>query len=122
MSLLPPCSSRYVLNFTYLEWGTWDVRRGLAWLRLGVWRVNSLKDTEGQRTCPLCGEDDSWLHILANCSASEDLRQRYLPNRFNDSNRGVLASCELLGKEEWLEATGKFLSRVRHRRENKMLG
>ncbi|PSN40327.1 hypothetical protein C0J52_22682 [Blattella germanica] len=68
-------------------------------------------DVEGRRTCPLCGEEDSWLHILANCSASEDLRQRYLPNRFNDSNRGVLASCELLGKEEWLEATGKFLSR-----------
>ena len=107
---------------TYLEWGTWDVRRGLAWLRLGVWRVNSFKDAEGRRTCPLCGEEDSWLHILANCSASEDLRQRYLPNRFNDSNRGVLASCELLGKEEWLEATGKFLSRVRHRRENNMLG
>ena len=31
--------------------------------------------------------------VLANCSASEDLRQLYLPNRFNDSNRGVLASC-----------------------------
>ncbi|PSN43784.1 hypothetical protein C0J52_20187, partial [Blattella germanica] len=80
---------------TYLEWGTWDVRRGLAWLRLGVWRVNSFKDAEGQRKCPLCGEVDSWLHKLANCSAFDDLRQRFPPKGQNDPPTSKLLETEL---------------------------
>ena len=110
-----------------LEWGKEQYigkvskvsKLGLAWIRLGAWRMIKITDENGMRVCPLCKGEESWFHILANCEGLENWREKYLPLSFMESNREQRECLELLTGKYVEEGIGKFLIKARQLRFEK---
>jgi hypothetical protein len=53
-------------------------RRGMAWWRLGIWKLRGSRKGVEKGTCPLClGEEDT-KHILLECPETNDWRTEML--------------------------------------------
>ena len=114
----------FVTRYTYIGCGSvhsvFCFEGAIAWLRLGGWMAHHLRNESGNRLCPLCNEQDSWEHIVADCPETELLRWQLLPNRFLMSERGRLACWDLIMGYESGNGICKYLVKVRKVREEKI--
>ena len=97
-----------------------EERGAIAWLRLGGWMAHHLRNESDIRLCPLCNEQDSWEHIVANCPETELLRWQLLPERFLRSECGRLACWDLIWGYESGNGICKYLVKVRKIRGEKI--
>ena len=96
-----------------LEWGRekyidcldGEDRGAIAWLRFRGWMIHYL--------CPLRNEQDSWVHIVANCPENERLRWQLPSERYLMSECGRLEYWDLIPGYESGNEICKYLVKVR---------
>ena len=104
----------------YINYLDGKEKGGHCLLRLEGWMALHLRNESGIRPRPLCNGQDTWEHIVANCSETERLRWQLLPERFLMSERGRLASWDFIWGYESGNGICKYLVKVRKVRGRKL--
>jgi len=61
--------------------GTSNERRGLTWLRLGIWKVKCKRRSVGKGRCLLYKEEENVVHILLRSNEIQRWREVFLDNK-----------------------------------------
>ncbi|KAJ4429544.1 hypothetical protein ANN_21713 [Periplaneta americana] len=61
----------------YVRLNSREERTGMAWWRLGIWRLKNRRGNVEKDKCPLCGLAEDAVHIALKCQATNDLRHSW---------------------------------------------
>jgi hypothetical protein len=97
----------------YIDCCNRNERRGMAWCRLGIWKLRGSRKGVEKETCPLCLGKEDTKHILLECLETENWRTEMLCKRWVDINEEVvyrkMLSCT---NKMMVKNMGKFLFTV----------
>jgi hypothetical protein len=65
----------------YIEACTQEVRRGMGWRKMGIWRLKGVRENTEQGMCPMCNKEGGWSHIL-RCEGTRCWREELVDKRF----------------------------------------
>jgi hypothetical protein len=65
-------------------------RRGMAWWRLGIWKLRGSRKGVEKGTCLLCLGKEDTKHILLECPENNDWRMEMLCKRWLDINEKIV--------------------------------
>ncbi|KAJ4426309.1 hypothetical protein ANN_27123 [Periplaneta americana] len=61
----------------YIRLNSREERTGMAWWRLGIWRLKNKRGNVEKDKCPLCGLAEDSMHIALKCQATNGLRHSW---------------------------------------------
>jgi hypothetical protein len=56
-------------------------RSGLAWFKIGIWKLRGMRKGFDKGRCPLCSEEEDPKHILLKCSETRKWREQFLSRK-----------------------------------------
>jgi hypothetical protein len=65
---------------------TQEARRGIGWLKMGIWRLRGVRGNTEQRMCPMCNKEEGWSHIL-RCEETRSWREELVDKRFTSMSQ-----------------------------------
>ena len=123
LSLQRLLEDRYIRE-NYIDTLGYKARSGLAWFRMGGWKIRKFKTETGEVTCVFCGDTEDWTHILMNCCATERWRLKWwgVGKFHGDAERNEILGIKILTdtRVEFREALGNFIWKVRGLRESEL--
>jgi hypothetical protein len=107
----------------YVEACAQEVRIGIGWWKMGIWKVKGVRGNTEQGMCPMCSEEESWSHIL-RCAETRNWREALVHKRFTsikpeigirrtstDKDNDILPNLGLyfsMYKEKWKRLVMKY--------------
>ena len=106
----------------YVKKGKLKDRIGIAWFKMGVWKLRNHRKEFEKKKCPLCLEQENEIHIILECNKTKEIRLELIDKKILTMNKKLALSKLINTKnEETRLKFGKYLYLVKKLWEKEIL-
>lgn len=106
---------------TYVYKCSSKIRYGLAWMRLGIWKLKNFRGNYPRDMCPLCMKVENARHILLECLETDEWRKTFISSKYLRMNKEVaFKKLCITSNLEVIQKIGMYLFLVRNKWKKKV--
>jgi hypothetical protein len=92
-------------------------RSGLAWFKIGIWKLRGMRKESEKGRCPLCSEEEDPIHILLKCSETRKWREQFLNRKWLRPAFKKIINCN---NSIELKNIGSYLYKIKCKWDNRI--